>query len=132
MDTVLTKAEIIRRLDTMRSKRKRGFTMRMFAEFAAIGYRHMESITRDGSSAFTELTQRKLSKALLALENGEAGPRVDILGKKFIGYHPKAKPVLRRGIGLQVTPDGIKMKVGITNKYDFSKPRLDDSLKKRG
>lgn len=132
MDTVLTKAEITRRLEAMRSKRKRGFTMRMFADFAAIGYRHMESITRDGSSTFTELTQRKLSKALLALEKGEAGPRIDILGRKFIDYHPKAKPVLRRSMGLEITATGIKMKVGITNKYDFSQPRLDDSLKKRG
>jgi len=132
MDTVLTKQEIIRRLEIMRSKRKRGFTMRMFAAFAAIGYRHMESITRDQTSNFTELTQRKLSKALLALERGEAGPRIDILGKKFIGFHPKAKPVFRRSMGLEMTADGFKMKVGITNKYDFSKPRLDDSVKKRG
>jgi len=132
MDTVLTKQEIIRRLGVMRSKRKRGFTMRMFASFAAIGYRHMESITRDQTSNFTELTQRKLSRALMALERGEAGPRIDILGKKFIDFHPKAKPVLRRSMGLQMTADGFKMKVGITNKYDFSKPRLDDSVKKRG
>lgn len=132
MDTVLTKQEIIRRLNTMRSNRKRGFTMIMFANFACIGYRHMEAITRDGDSTFTELTQRKLSKAILALENGEAGPRVDILGRKFLDYHPKAKPVLRRSIGLEITPEGFKMKVGIKNKYDFSKPRLDDALKKRG
>jgi hypothetical protein len=132
MDTVLTKQEIIRRLEIMRSKRKRGFTMKMFAAFAAIGYRHMESITRDQTSNFTELTQRKLSRALMALERGEAGPRIDILGKKFIDFHPKAKPVLRRSMGLQMTADGFKMKVGITNKYDFSKPRLDDSVKKRG
>lgn len=132
MDTVLSKAEIIRRLEIMRSKRSRGFTMKMFAAFACIGYRHMESVTRNGTNTFTELTQRKLSKALLALERGEAGPRIDILGKKFIDYHPKAKPVLRRSMGLEITPDGIKMKVGITNKYDFSQPRLDDSVKKRG
>jgi hypothetical protein len=92
----------------------------------------MESITRDGSSTFTELTQRKLSKALLALEKGEAGPRIDILGRKFIDFHPKPKPVLKRAMGIEMTPSGIKIKVGITNKYDFSKPRLDDALKKRG
>jgi hypothetical protein len=132
MDTVLTKAEIFRRLESMRAKRSRGFTMKMFADFACMNYRHMDSVTRNKEDTFTELTQRKLSKALLALENGEAGPRVDILGKKFIGYHPKAKPVLKRGMGIEMTPSGIKMKVGITNKYDFSKPRLDDALKKRG
>ena len=132
MDTVLTKDEIIRRLDTMRSKRKRGFTMKMFAEFACINYRHMESVCRNKADTFTELTQRKLSKALLALETGEAGPRIDILGRKFIGYNKTAKPVLRRSMGIEISPNGFKMKVGITNKYDFSKPRLDDSLKKRG
>ena len=129
---VLTKEEILKRIANMRSNRKRGFTMRMFAEFALINYRHMESVTRNQSDTFTELTQRKLSKALLALEKGEAGPRIDILGRKFIGYNPKAKPVLRRGMGLEMTAGGFKMKVGIVNKYDFSKPRLDDSVKKRG
>ena len=132
MDTVLTKAEIIRRLEAMRVKRKRGFTMKMFAEFACMNYRHMESVTRNQADTFTELTQRKLSKALLALEAGEAGPRIDILGHKFIGYHKNPKPVLRRAVGLEKTADGFRMKVGIVNKYDFSKPRLDDSVKKRG
>ena len=132
MAMVLTKDEIIYRLNNMRSNRRRGFSMRMFAEFALMNYRHMEAICRDGTDTFTELTQRKLSKALLALENGEAGPRIDILGRKFIDFHPKAKPVLRRGMGLEQTADGFKMKVGIVNKYDFSKPRLDDSVKKRG
>lgn len=132
MDTVLTKSEILRRLDAMRSKRNRGFTMKMFAEFACINYRHMESVCRNQSDTFTELTQRKLSKALLALEAGEAGPRIDILGRKFIGYTKNPKPVLRRSVGLQICADGFRMKVGIVNKYDFSTPRLDDSVKKRG
>jgi len=132
MDTVLTKSEILRRLDAMRSKRNRGFTMKMFAEFACINYRHMESVCRNQSDTFTELTQRKLSKALLALEAGEAGPRIDILGRKFIGYTKNPKPVLRRSVGLQIGADGFRMKVGIVNKYDFSTPRLDDSVKKRG
>ena len=132
MDTVLPKTEILRRLDAMRSKRNRGFTMKMFAEFACINYRHMEAVCRNRSDTFTELTQRKLSKAILALEAGEAGPRIDILGKKFIGYHKAPKPVLRRAVGLTQTVDGFKVKVGIVNKYDFSTARLDDLDKKRG
>jgi hypothetical protein len=132
MNTVLTKEEISRRIAAMRSNRKRGFSMKMFAEFALMDYRHMESIVRDNKDTFTELSQRKLSKALLALENGEAGPRVDILGRKFIGFHPKPKPVLKRSLGIEKTAEGFKVKLGITNKYDFSQPRLDDLGKKRG
>jgi hypothetical protein len=132
MATVLTKEEIIKRINNMRLNRKRGFTMKMFANFALINYRHMEAVIRNQTDTFTELTQRKLSRALLALENGEAGPRINILGVKFIDYHPKPKVALRRGIGIEKTVDGFRMRVGIVNKYDFSKPRLDDSVKKRG
>ena len=132
MDTVLTKEEIIRRLRVMRENRRKGFTMAQFAEFALINYRHMEAVCRNQTDTFTELTQRKLSKALLSLERGEAGPRIDILGKKFIGFHPKAKPVLRRSTTLEQTASGFRIKVGLSNKYDFSKPRLDDLDKKRG
>lgn len=119
-------------MENMRSNRRRGFTMKQFAEFALINYRHMEAVTKYRIDTFTELTQRKLSKALLSLERGEAGPRIDILGRKFVDYHQKPRPALRRTIGLSLGPDGIKMKVGIENKYDFGKPRLDDALKKRG
>lgn len=132
MDSVLTKEEILRRLENMRSNRKKGFSMRQFAEFALMDYRHLEAVTRDRKNTFTELTQRKLSKALLALENGEAGPRIDILGHKFIGYHKQTKPVLRRSVGIEIGANGFQMKVGLVNKYDFSKVRLNDLVKKRG
>jgi len=126
MDTVLTKEEIIRRCDAMRKNRRKGFSMKMFAEFACMNYRHFEAVLRDRKDTFTETSQRKLSRALLALERGEAGPRIDILGNRFVGYHPKPKPVYRRSMGIEKTADGFKISIGLKNKYDFSKPRLDD------
>ena len=126
MDIVLSKEEIIRRCDAMRKNRRKGFSMKMFAEFACMNYRHFEAVTRDRKDTFTEVSQRKISKALLALEKGEAGPRMDILGKRFIGWHPKPKPVYRRGMNLERTGDGFKISIGLRNKYDFSKSRLDD------
>lgn len=126
MDIVLSKEEIIRRVNAMRKNRRKGFSMKMFAEFACINYRHFESVLRDRNDTFTESTQRKVSKALLALERGEAGPRMDILGNRFVGWHPKPKPVYRRSVRLENTGDGFKISIGLQNKYDFSKSRLDD------
>jgi hypothetical protein len=123
MHTVLPKDEIYRRVDAMRKNRRKGFSMKMFAEFACMNYRHFEAVLRD---TFTESSQRKVSKALLALEKGEAGPRMDILGKRFIGYHPKPKPVYRRSMGIEKTRDGFKIAIGLQNKYSFSNKRLDD------
>ena len=126
MDTVLSKEEIIRRCDAMRKNRKKGFSMKMFAEFACMNYRHFEAVLRDRKDTFTETSQRKLSRALLSLERGEAGPRMDILGNRFVGYHPKPKPVYRRSMGLEKTSDGFKITIGLQNKYSFSNKRLDD------
>jgi hypothetical protein len=51
---------------------------------------------------------------------------MDILGKRFIGYHPKPKPVYRRSMGIEKTRDGFKIAIGLQNKYSFSTKRLDD------
>lgn len=126
MNPVLSKEEIIRRVNAMRKNRRKGFSMKMFAEFACMNYRHFEAVLRDRKDTFTESSQRKVSKALLALEKGEAGPRMDILGKRFIGYHPKPKPVYRRSMGIEKTRDGFKIAIGLQNKYSFSTKRLDD------
>ena len=126
MHTVLPKDEIYRRVDAMRKNRRKGFSMKMFAEFACMNYRHFEAVLRDRKDTFTESSQRKVSKALLALEKGEAGPRMDILGTRFIGYHPKPKPVYRRSMGIEKTRDGFKIAIGLQNKYSFSNKRLDD------
>jgi predicted nucleotidyltransferase len=68
MDAVLPKDEIYRRVDAMRKNRRKGFSMKMFAEFACMNYRHFEAVLRDRKDTFTESSQRKVSKALLALE----------------------------------------------------------------
>jgi hypothetical protein len=75
MHTVLPKDEIYRRVDAMRKNRRKGFSMKMFAEFACMNYRHFEAVLRDRKDTFTESSQRKVSKALLALREGRGWPK---------------------------------------------------------
>ena len=49
---------------------------------------------------------------------------------KFVQYRKEAKPVLERATGLQVVNGEIKLKLGITNKYDYSQPTVDEQLKR--
>ncbi len=74
----------------------------------------------------SELSQRKLSRALLALENGEAGPRMDIAGRKSVGYHRREeqRPTMARSMGLQNVGGEFKMRVGIVNKYAFNNKKI--------
>lgn len=104
--------------------------MEEFARFACIDYRNLKKMVFEGMR-MTETSQRRLSRALLALEMGEAGIRMDIAGRKFLGYHAQheVKPTLKRGNLIVKTNEGFSLSVKPVNKYDYSQDRL---LNKRG
>jgi hypothetical protein len=52
-------------------------------------------------------------------------------GRKYLEYRKEPKPVAVRGYGLQATSEGIKLKIGLKNKFDYSDYRLDETLKGR-
>jgi hypothetical protein len=116
---VLTKEEIIARYRALSANRKRGFPLRFFCEFAGVHIRNVNKMCLEQSQPMSELSQRKLSKAFLALETGEAGLRFDILGKKFIGWHPKnqQKPYLKRSIGLKMGENGFELQISRVNRF---------------
>ena len=132
MITVLTIKEIEERVLRMNQNRKRGFSMEEFSRFAGIDYRNLKKMVMEGCIPITELSQRKLSKALLALENGEAGMRMDIAGRKFLDYHAphEYKPPIKRGISIEKTNEGFSLSVKPVNKYAYSRPNV--LTKKRG
>jgi hypothetical protein len=73
MIKVLTIAEITLRLHNMRLNRRRGYSMAAFAKLAGVDYRNMKKAFFEQKMPISETTQRRISKALRALENGEAG-----------------------------------------------------------
>ena len=69
---------------------------------------------------------KKAIQGALALENGEAGMRMDIAGRKKLDFHPpkEYKPYFKRGFNLKMTASGFGLDVKPVNKYDYSKPHL--------
>lgn len=132
MIDVLTIAAIETRIKNMNANRKRGFPMEEFARFACVDYRNMKKMIFEGSMRMTETSQRRLSRALLALEMGEAGIRMDIAGRKFLGYHAQheVKPTIKRAASIVKSENGFSLSVKPVNKYDYSQDRL--LSKKRG
>jgi hypothetical protein len=126
MIDVLTVAAIETRIKNMNANRKRGFPMEEFARFACVDYRNMKKMIFEGSMRMTETSQRRLSRALLALEMGEAGVRMDIAGRKFLGYHAQheVRPTIKRGNTLVRTESGFALSIKPVNKYDYSQPHV--------
>lgn len=123
---VLTKQEITDRFRAMLANRRRGYPIVFFCEFAGVHVRNCKKMCIEMSIPMTELSQRKLSKAFLALEQGKAGLRFDITGKKFIGWHPKEeqKPSFRRGITLMPSESGFQLKIAPVNRFSYQKTPL--------
>jgi hypothetical protein len=126
MIDVLTVSAIETRIKNMNANRKRGFPMEEFARFACVDYRNMKKMIFEGSMRMTETSQRRLSRALLALEMGEAGVRMDIAGRKFLGYHAQheVRPTIKRGNTLVRTESGFALSIKPVNKYDYSQPHV--------
>lgn len=126
MIDVLTVAAIEQRVLNMGAKRKRGFSMEEFARFACVDYRNMKKMIFEKNMRMTLTSQRRLSRALLALEMGEAGIRMDIAGRKFLGYHSQheIKPTMKRGTSIVRTENGFSLSVKPVNKYDYSQERV--------
>ena len=122
---ILTKQQIIDRISAMYLNKNRGFTMYHFVDFSDIDYTHFRRVYKQ-ESPMTESIQRKLSRALIALENGEAGPRRDIAGRKSVGYHRREeqRPAMARSMGLQSVGGEINMRIGIVNKYSFNHKKI--------
>jgi hypothetical protein len=57
---------------------------------------------------------------------GEAGIRMDIAGRKFLGYHAQheVKPTIKRATSIVKTENGFSLSVKPMNKYDYSQPHL--------
>jgi hypothetical protein len=129
---VLTVTEIEERLHNMNRNRKRGFSMEEFARFACVDYRNLKKMAFEGSMRMTETSQRRLSRALLALENGEAGTRMDIAGRKFLGFHAQheIKPTMKKASLIVKNENGFSLSIKPMNKYDYSRENL--LSKKRG
>jgi hypothetical protein len=126
MIEVLPIAEIRLRLANMRLNRKRGYSMAAFAKLAGVDYRNMKKAFFELKMPVSGTTQRRISRALQALENGEAGMRMDIAGRMVLEYHPPKDfgKTMRRGYTLQVTNGKIGLSVKPVNKYDYTKPHL--------
>jgi hypothetical protein len=127
MIEVLTIEELRTRMDAMRAQRRRGFSIQMFAKFAGVDYRNLKKMFFEKNEVpITNLSQRKLSRALLALEKGEAGMRIDIAGRKKLDYHPPKDfgLTLRRGYQINFANGTVGLTVKPVNKYDFNKQNL--------
>ena len=128
MNHTIPKAELKIIMRRFLSDHERGISIPLFAELSGVSIAHLRDVFLNDKEPLTEYVQRRVSKAYNEWKNGEVAIMQNRDASKFVQYRKEAKPVLQRTNKLEVINGEIKIKLGISKKYDYSGSTLDEQL----
>ena len=77
----------------------------------------------------TEVVQIRVGKAYQQWKSGNVRVMQNKDRTRYVEYRKESKPPMMASMGLQVTSGGIKLKVGMVNRHDYSEITLDEALR---
>ena len=128
MNHTIPKAELKIIMRRFLSDHGRGISIPLFCELSGVSIAHLRDVFLNDKEPLTEYVQRRVSKAYNEWKNGEVAIMQNRDASKFVQYRKEAKPVLQRTNKLEVINGEIKIKLGISKKYDYSGSTLDEQL----
>lgn len=128
-DKVIPMNELKTLMTRFLNDEKRGISVKLFAEVAGLDMTTITKVFKTGEMPLTEFVQRRVSKALLAWQQGEIAVMRNIDGSKFVEYRKQPRMRMARTQKLEFVNGIPKISVGIRNKADYSTPDLDEQLR---
>ena len=130
MNPTLSKAELKRIMRRFLSDHNRGISISLFSDLCGVSVSQLRDVFLREAEPLTEYVQRRVSKAYNEWKDGEVAIMQNRDTSKFVQFRKEAKPAMQRTTGLQVVNGEIKIKLGITKKYDYSISTLDEQLRR--
>jgi len=127
--TPLSKRELTKHMQRFNADKDRGISIALFAELAGISHAHFYDVFIYNKEPLTEMVQRRVSKAYQQWKAGNVKVMKRIDNTRYVDYRKESQPVFMPKMGLQVTSQGIKVKVGMVNRHDYSEISLDEALR---
>jgi len=127
--TPLSKRELTKHMQRFYADKERGISIALFAELAGISTGHFHDVFIYNREPLTENVQRRVSKAYQQWKAGNVKVMKRRDNTRYVDYRKESQPVFMPKMGLQVTSEGIKMKVGMVNRHDYSEITLDEALR---
>ena len=127
--TPLSKRELTKHMQRFNADKERGISIALFAELAGISHGHFYDVFIYNTEPLTETVQRRVSKAYQQWKAGNVKVMKRIDNTRYVDYRKTSQPVFMPKMGLQVTSQGIKVKVGMVNRHDYSEITLDEALR---
>jgi hypothetical protein len=127
---VLPKAELKAVVKRLLLDKKKVIPSKLFAQLCGLSRYHLHETFVLETRPISEVVQRRVSRAYCLWRDGKVRVMVHY-GRKYLEFREEPKPIATRGYGLKMTSEGIKLKIGIKNKFDYSDYRLDETMKGR-
>jgi len=125
---ILTKRELLREMRLFIKDKERGISVKLFADLCGVDHIHLLDVFLYQSVPLTERMQRRVSKGYDSWKKGEVAIMQNRDRSKFVTYRKEEKPRLVPTTALQVVNGQIKIKVGMSNKSDYSGLTLDETI----
>ena len=130
MKPTLSKSELKRIMRRFLSVHTRGISIPLFSDLCGVSVSQLRDVFLREAEPLTEYVQRRVSKAYNEWKDGKVAIMQNRDTSKFVQFRKEAKPAMQRTTGLQVVNGEIKIKLGITKKYDYSISTLDEQLRR--
>lgn len=129
MQPILTKVELKRIIKRFFADQDRGISIKLFCELCGVNQQHMFEVFLHESAPLTEYIQRRVSKGYQEWRAGNVRVMKNRDNTRFVEYRKTPQPPIFRSTGLKVTSEGIKLRVGMVNRHDYSELDLDEALR---
>ncbi len=128
MKPTIAKSELKIIMHRFLADKERGISIPLFSDLCGVSINQLRDVFLNHTEPLSEYVQRRVSKAYNEWKNGEVAIMQNRDTSKFVQYRKEAKPALEKVTKLQVVNGEIKIKLGVSKKYDYSGNTLDEQL----
>ena len=126
---IRTKVQLLREMLRFMRDKKRGISLRLFAQMCGYSERHMRDVFWFHAAPLTETMQIRVSRVLDEYIAGNIRVMEKYTGERYAEYRTEPKPVARREYALTLKDGKIGLKVGLKQRGDYTTPHLDELIK---
>lgn len=125
------KKELLRIVKRFIKDKDRGISIKLFASLCGVSDTMIKDVFLYETEPMTEYMQRRVNKGYREWMAGEVAIMKNRDNTRFVQYRKDPKPVLAPTSKLEFVGGVAKIKLGVTNKHDYSGLTLDEQLKGR-
>ena len=128
-NSLLSKSQLKTEVKRLLLDPDRGISVAMFAELCGVSVQTLRQVFISQELLLTEYVQQRVNKGYAELKAGNVRVMKRPDNTRYVDYRKESKPVFAPSIGLRVTTEGIKLRIGLKNRHDYSEDSLDEQLR---